>query len=321
MATSQASPVVGRARAAKMSVPGALSNSNTVVHGFGPLDEPRFTEPSFVRGDCGEELLADFSAAQASAEQWGAWAGKGWMKDTFPATFKAQRYEGPLAPSTHSTSPDPNTTRDDLDVRVVYARVKTHFLDRFERQYGFNEYKNWHELPSHERSLVALSRDTAQVVRPTLELLSHLRHPNVARVLKLCGPHRQPLQQLFPLSSSSSKSTDVKHVNGAGISSENSTMVDVEEDQSFAAWSSARGFDFTFAQELADGVAINHKSPPPKQKQKQKNTSHLYHRLSTSVYEAPVELGLIDLAIELVTALVALHESPVGAVVHGDLKV
>jgi hypothetical protein len=130
--------------------------------------------------------------------------------------------------------------------------------------------------------------------------------------LKLCGPLKQQDQQ--PLGLASSSGTGDNLHDNFGIS--NHSSIDSEEQRSFAAWSSARGFDFTFAQELAEGVAINHKSPPPKQKQQKKQDD----RLSPS-YEAPTELGLIDLAIELVTALVALHESPVGAVVHGDLKV
>jgi len=77
---------------------------------------------------------------------------------------------------------------------------------------------------------------------------------------------------------------------------------------SLETWAASRGYDFTFAQELAAGVPINKKSAPPA--------------------DAPMLAGVsvtaldnIDLAIELVEALVALHESPIGTVVHGDLKV
>lgn len=81
----------------------------------GVLRANRATEPDFVRSDC----PADFDAAMKEAEAWGQWQGMGWMKDTYPVK-NASAY------GQHS---------------VVFARVKSRFLDRFERQYGIESYK------------------------------------------------------------------------------------------------------------------------------------------------------------------------------------
>lgn len=104
-------------------------------------------------------------------------------------------------------------------------------------------------------------------------MLSHLRHRNVARVLFLCGPR-------------------------------NST------NESLVSWEAARGYDFTFVQELAEGVPINRKSAPSESREAQSGESRVDR----------ASLDNIDLAIELVEVLVSLHSSPIGAVAHGDLK-
>jgi len=203
--------------------------------------------------------------------------------------------------------------------------------------------------------LVARSLPTRKV-RPTLELLSHLRHRNVARILHLCGPHHAHAHTHATLAADAA---------GGGAD---------EEDGGLAAWAEKRGFDFTFAQvkgprrlrmvqcvtrfvrsdwctrpgshararslvpafsnppslhpplipfppsllpslhflpflaslpkAMATGVPLNHKQPPPK-----------------AATLAETSIASVDLAIELAEALVSLHESPIGTVVHGDLKV
>jgi hypothetical protein len=155
-------------------------------------------------------------------------------------------------------------------------------------------------------------------MRPTLELLSHLRHPNVARVIKLCGPPR--FRQPPSLASSSIGSSIGSNNNISSTHGDSGSFEASVAASSFAAWSSNRGFDFTFAQELAGGVAINHKSPP-KPKPPLSGSGPRHERQPPPHYVPPLELGLIDLAVELVEALVAMHTSPVGTVVHGDLKV
>jgi hypothetical protein len=80
------------------------------------------------------------------------------------------------------------------------------------------------------------------------------------------------------------------------------TTSEGNKDVMFEVWSRERGYDFTFSQELASGVPINRK-------------------------EANIGVGIegdmmkLDLAIELVAAVHALHQSPIGSIAHGDLKV
>jgi hypothetical protein len=139
------------------------------------------------------------------------------------------------------------------------------------------------------RKLVPLTQATAALVRPTLELLSHVRHRNIASLLHLCGPSSDPREE---------KLGDDGFLGGRLV-----------------AWTAQRGYDFTFTQEFAQGVPINKKSMV--------NTTSK----NTGLGDEPrfvvnhQDLSMIDLSIELGEAIAALHGSPVGTIVHGDLKV
>lgn len=116
-----------------------------------------------------------------------------------------------------------------------------------------------------------------------LEALSLVHHGSIARILHLCGP---PLSDTTPSSSNSGE--------GSSSSGEGSPVL-------FGAWSKGRGYDFSFSQSLASGVPINRKD----------NVG----------IGLEADLMKLDLAIELVAAVQALHQSAIGSIAHGDLKV